>query len=79
MRVHIIHKCYLNKDNLSRGLAESDPGKVINSFYMYFTEYIPDVRITDQVIRFAYEAEVMKIMKARVYVGIWKVCAVSAF
>nr|KAG5690558.1 hypothetical protein BaRGS_014691 [Batillaria attramentaria] len=41
MRVRIIHELalneeyYLNKDNLSRGLATCDPQKVINSFYMY--------------------------------------------
>ncbi|KAL8600088.1 hypothetical protein ACOMHN_051634 [Nucella lapillus] len=84
MRLRIIHELalhedyYLNKDNLSRGLATTDTGKVINSFYMYSPEYIPGTKITDHIIRSAYEKEAMKITEARVHMGMWQVCAVSS-
>lgn len=87
MRVRIIHELalhddyYLNGDNLSRGLATSDPEKVIKNFYMYSPEYISDTKKEDmnyELFRSAFEGEAMKISKPKVYMGIWQVCAVSS-
>ncbi|XP_070182136.1 uncharacterized protein [Littorina saxatilis] len=85
LRARIVHELachaeyYLKEENLRKGFETSKErrGHIIKSFAMYSDEYLPGMSLDENTVKRIYEAEVIKIVKPKTFMGIWQVFALS--
>jgi hypothetical protein len=75
MKLALNEQLYLDNENLQRG---TNLERHFSHMYAMFSNfYIPGIHITDSVIAFIYEAEVLKCTKQGSYMGIWQLFALA--